>query len=324
MERVRIAVIGSGGITRWHLGELLKSKEAEIVALCDPNPDQVDSTKVQFPQLAEVPVYSASSAVYEMAKPDAVLIMSPHKFHHDQIVEAFEAKCHVMAEKPLVGNADEAQSVINARDKSGKIGFLSYQRHLDGEFRYVREQVLSGKYGPLKMITMLLCQSWKQFTVGSWRQVPDLSCGGMLNDSGSHMMDMLLWTSGMTPESVTAVIDNCDSPVDINAVVTVRFKEGAIGAVTVVGDAALWHEENSWSLEGATLLSREGKVQIHEAGGRKFTSNALPGMGSPAQHFIDVIKGRAELQSSFEHGKMVAELTAAAYKAAETGSVVKL
>lgn len=319
MEKVRFGVIGCGGITHWHIETLFQRPEAEIVALCDPDPGMIERCRAKFPALASVPSYPGTAPVYEIHKPDGVLICSPHKYHAEQIVEAFANGVHVFCEKPLVHDLDEIKLVTEARDKSGKIGMLGYQRHLQGEFVMVREIMESGRYGAFQQMHTLLCQNWKRATANSWRQVPELSCGGMLNDSGSHLVDVLLWTTGRKAKTVQARTDNRGTPVDINSSVQVEFEGGGIGSISIFGDAPLWYEETTWAFDEATLLLRDGQLTVHENGGRRWKTENLPGKGSPSQHFLDVILGKSELACGFEHGRAVVELTAGAYWSAANG-----
>jgi predicted dehydrogenase len=316
MAKVKIGLIGTGGFARHRISNLLQVTGAQVVALCDPNADQIDLTKEKYPSLAKVPAYNSTRAMFKEQKLDAVMIMSPHKYHCEQILESFEHKCHVCCEKPLVANKTEMAAVIQARDKVKKTGMVSYQRHTDGNFIWIRDQIASKRYGNVQAVSALLLQEWKRFTVGTWRQNMALSCGGQLNDSGSHMVDILLWTTGLAAKSVSARLDYRGTEVDINSSLSLEFENGALGSITIMGDAPRWTEDITICCDDATFFLRDGKLTIQEETGGIFQVENLPGRGTVDQHFIDVINGKAELRATFEDAQKVVELTQAAFESA--------
>ncbi len=319
MSNVRIGFVGAGGFARYRIGNMLKVSDAKVVAMVDPSANQIDQTRNSYPQLAEVPAYSTTEAMYDDVKLDAVVIQTPHAFHAPQILEAFSHKCHVCCEKPLVATVEEAHQVIAARDKAKKVGMVSYQRHTQGEFLLIRELIGSGKYGAVQMVHALLSQEWKRLTANTWRQKKELSCGGQLNDSGSHMLDILLWVTGLAPKRVSALTDHRGTEVDINSTLNIQFEGGALGSVCILGDGANWHEDLTIACDRATFYVRGGELTIVEENGTKLRVENPPGMGTPDQHFVDAILGRVPLIATFEDALKVARLTQAAWASDEKG-----
>ncbi|MCH7945060.1 MAG: Gfo/Idh/MocA family oxidoreductase, partial [Armatimonadetes bacterium] len=208
MDRVRVGLAGCGGFMRHRLKQMLEVPEAEIAAMADPDVKQTAETKSAYPELVDVPEFAVYGHMLEAGGLDAVVLVTPHRFHREQVVAAFEAGLHVLVEKPLACSVEDSEACIAARDSSRKVGAVSYQRHGLPEFQWLREKVTGGEYGPVLMVNSMLSQDWKNFTAGTWRQDPEVSQGGMLNDSGSHIFDILLWTTGLTPESVCCFADN--------------------------------------------------------------------------------------------------------------------
>lgn len=66
-------------------------------------------------------------------------------------------------------------------------------------------------------ITCHLGQNWLDIVDGNWRLNPDLSAGDQLSDSGSHLLDVLLWITDARPGFVSVVFDECDRRVDVNS-----------------------------------------------------------------------------------------------------------
>ncbi len=319
MDKVRVAMVGCGGYQRYRISNLLKVPEAQIVALVDPSEDQIHKTQVAHPQLADTEVFSDYRKMLETAKVDAVMIATPHTQHMDQILDSFAAGAHVCCEKPLVTSVADAHRVIEARDKAGKVGMVSYQRHFQAEYRFIREKIKSGNAGKFQFVSSMLGQSWLRATKGTWRQELALSGGGQLNDSGSHVLDIILWMSGTGPETVCGFTENFDSEVDINSALSVKFRNGGLGSFSVVGNGFDWRDDVSIFCENIVFYIRDGKLTMIDRKENKFLAENLGGGSSPDQHFIDCVLGRTECDAPFECGLEVIRLTEAAWQSAAKG-----
>ncbi|MBI5707157.1 MAG: Gfo/Idh/MocA family oxidoreductase [Armatimonadetes bacterium] len=325
MSNVRIGMIGCGGMARAHMNQLSEVPEAEIVALNDPDEGQIAACRARFPHLANVPVFKDYRDMIAAGGLDAVEINTPHTQHKQQMLDSFAAGLHVLCDKPLVTVAAEAAEVIAARNKSGKVGLLAYQRHYSPVFRRLRDSLQGGKYGKLLFVNAVLGQQWKRLTKGTWRQVPELSGGGQLNDSGSHVVDVLMWATGLEPESVSAFCDNRGAPVDIDSTVAIRFKGGAFGSISVLGDFPAWHEDWTIYCEKAGFLIRDGKLTVIEDDGSRWVAESMPGGSHPDRNFVYAILKGEPVEATFENGQRVITITEAMWRsAAQDGVPVRL
>lgn len=325
MSKIRVGIIGVGGISYGHMRNFLASPDAEIVGLVDNDPKRLDTAKEKLPEVGSIPTYSDYTDMLKAGGLDAVQINTPHTLHYEQIVTSLDAGLHVLCEKPMVCSTAHGKEVIKKADEAGKVLMISYQRHFQPQYRYIKQLVESGGLGEITFISALQCQGWKKGVAGTWRQIPELSGGGQLNDSGSHLMDMLLWLSGLTAESVHAFVDNCGTPVDINSALTVRFTNGAQGTVSVVGDSACrWYEDFTiWGTKGVAFY-RNGKLMVCDENGEMTEPTDLPPGGNHDQGFCDAILGRDKNWVPPTCGLRVIELTEAAWKSAEKGEPVKV
>ncbi|MBS1724902.1 MAG: Gfo/Idh/MocA family oxidoreductase [Armatimonadetes bacterium] len=319
MSKIRLGIIGSGGFARYHLRTLCELPDFEITALCDPDPGQRRACVDAFPQLAGAAQFDDHVAFLGSGTADAVLICSPHTSHIEQGLAAFKAGLHVLVEKPLATTVADCKSLIAARDASGKVGAISYQRHGLGAFQYIKDLIAEGRYGKVLGLNSHLTQQWLQFTKGTWRQKLALSGGGQINDSGSHMVDILLWITGLKAKRVTSLMDNRGTEVDIDSVTAIEFEGGAYGTLTIIGDACLWHERHHiWLERAALILEGDDLLVIDEQGRHTRVSNWPPAL-SPDQNFADAILRGAPVLAPFECGLRTIELTEAAWKSAATG-----
>ncbi len=242
-----------------------------------------------------------------------------------------DAGLHVLCEKPLVCCTDHAKKVMRKAERKGLVLMVAYQRHFMPIFRQARKMVAEGRLGRITFANALLAQEWLKGTKGTWRQDPELSCGGELNDSGSHMIDAILWVTDLVPETVYAAIDNRGARVDVLSGVTIKFKGGAIGSLSVVGDAPGWWEEITFYGERGALYLRDNRLYHHAPkrgrwGGTDVSdlTSKLRGGGDPDKNFVHSILGREEPRTPPIWGLRVIQLTEAAWESARTGKPVKV
>lgn len=310
---------GCGGFARYHLRVLADIPDCRVTALCDIVPSQMELSVQAQPGLKGVAQYSSHSEMLERAELDAVLICTPHTLHAEQAVSAFRRGLHVLVEKPLATSVTDCLTVTAARDESKNIGAVSYQRHGMGQFSFVRDLIQSGRYGRVLGLNSHLCQQWLQFTQGTWRHDPELSGGGQINDSGSHMIDILLWATGLRARRVSAMMDNRGTKVDIESIVSIEFEDRAYGSLTIIGDACLWHERHHVWLEKAALIIEGEDVLLIDEDGRHHRVSHWPSAVSPDRNFVDAILKGGEVLAPFECGLRTMELTEAAWRSAALG-----
>jgi len=315
-QKVRIGFIGAGGIARAHMRRLQEIDEAEVVAIAEPSDASMARMAEEYPFVGTLPVFSDYRDMLDKVTMDAAIILTPHTLHHEQGLEVLGRGLHLLMEKPMVCTVPHAYDLIEAG--KGKVFMISYQRHFQGPYIYIRDQIQSGALGKLQFISALQAQNWRRSQTGKWRQVMSLSGGGQLNDSGSHLIDILLWTTGLTAESVASYVENYDCEVDIDSALSFRFTNGAHGNISIIGDSPMWWEEFSvWGSDGVILYRKNKIMQGSYANPELTEVTDLPADSNPDRNFIDVILGKAEVGVPPECGLRVIELTEAAWKSAQ-------
>ncbi|MBD3181146.1 gfo/Idh/MocA family oxidoreductase [Candidatus Poribacteria bacterium] len=326
-KKIRIAFIGCGGNARGHGRRVSDQPDAEIVGLNDVNKDAIKRFREDAKLDASVPGFSNYKEMLKEVKPDAVVISTPHTLHFDQIMDSLDAGCHVHTEKPMVCTVEHALKVAEKVKETGKHLMISYQRHFQPAYMYCREVVQSGKYGKVNFVTAHQCQNWYKSQQGKWRQVMSLSGGGQLNDSGSHLLDILLWILEATPKEVYAMMEYYDAEVDILSALTIKFDNEALCNISVVGHAVGgMHEDFTIWMEEGTLFVRDGKIYIEtkDERMRPVTADELPEGGEKDRAFLDLIQGKGENKVDISNGIRVIQLSEAAWKSADTGKPVKV
>lgn len=325
-EKIRIGFIGCGGIMYNHLKRMLEYPEAEVAALTDPVAANIQRHQTTFPALQGVKTFADHRQMLEdgSLKLNAVVIATPHTLHYDQIMDSLDGDLHVLTEKPLVCSVEEAKSVIAKQEVTERVVLVSYQRHYQPPFIYMREQIAKGLIGRVTAVSAFQGQDWLRGTRGAWRQDPALAGGGQLNDSGSHLLDILLWCTGLAVDEVMASIDNRGAQVDINSAITIRFKSGAIGSLAVIGDCPVWWEDFTVIGENGAFFYRNGQLTVSVRGEEPFQPKDLPQGSDPDRNFLDVILGHDKNRSPAVCGLRGIELCEAAWRSAEEKRPVKV
>ncbi len=230
---VRVAFIGCGNMARYHLSVILKHfLDTQVPVVCEPDPEQFELTAEEFriagrPVPPNEPDLATLLAKYG-PELDATFIVTPHALHHDQTVACLEAGLDVLLEKPMVMNVAEAKSLIETRDRSGRLLVVAFNGSLSPEIRTAVAMLRSGELGPIQSISATIWQNWRELTGISWRQVPSESGGGFMFDTGAHMLNTTADLAGEPFVEVAAWLDNRGANVDIMGMVMARLQSGAL------------------------------------------------------------------------------------------------
>ncbi|MGB9876623.1 MAG: Gfo/Idh/MocA family protein [bacterium] len=326
---MRFAIIGSGSMAQSHIRVLNEKKflgkRVDIVALCDPNPQSLQNTFERFPQLGKAKLYQDYRELLDKEKLDAVLIASPHTCHYEQLVACLEKGVNILVEKPMVCSLAEAEKVVDLAEEKGLTVMVAYQRRFMPAFLYAKEQIAAGKLGRLLFFTAYQAQNWLPAALHSWRGEPSLSGGGQINDSGSHLMHAMLWLTEARPLEVFAYMEKEEAKVDILTSLAIKFAEGMLGSVGIIGDNPGWGEEiGIWGKKGAILIRDGWQILQQGEDGKYFTPEKLPEGKTPIEAFLDCLENKEENKVPPIWGLRVIALTEAAWRSADEGVPIKV
>ena len=328
---LRLAILGCGSISRGHVQRFLSLPEVEIVACADPNPAATGAVAEMVAKArgGAPAVYASPEHALAAHTPDAAAIFTPHTLHFPQAMAALDAGAHVLLEKPMVCRSADADALVARAREQGKVLAVAYQMRLQPSFLRVRELLRSGAVGEMRAVAVVLTQDWIERITASnrtWRFNPALSGGGELMDSGSHLLDILLWATGLVPEEVFAFVDNRQLEGDVLSASSFRFRGGAVGSFTISGDSAGWHSSMTFSGTAGTLLLRDGQMTLLRKDGTAPETLDAGGQAtsSPAENFIRAIQGTEPALCPGEEALPVVRTTEALYLSAAEGRAVKV
>ena len=313
-DPVRMAVIGCGNMGRHHLRNILQQTDTtEIVVLCDPAPAAIEESAKLFAEAGQAmpavePDLQKLLADYDV---DAVFIVTPHALHHDQAKACLEAGVDVLLEKPMAMNAVEARSLIKVRDETGKLLTVAFNGSLSPEIRESVRLLRSGDLGKLLSISSTIWQSWGPGTTGKWRQVPEISGGGFMFDTGAHVLNTVADLAGEEFVEVAAWTDNCGRPVETLAAVIARLESGALVTFHGCGETVRTCRSDIrvFCTDAILRTGAWGRwLEIQRDGEAEFTPIELPPSLGSWEQFLAVRNGEFPNPSPPEVGLRMARL----------------
>ena len=325
---LRIGLVGAGFIGTTVGGEFHRHPDATVAAVTDVNEEALTEAAELF-SVPESERYEGHERMFAEAGLDAALVGTPHTLHYEQVVDALDAGLDVLCDKPLTTDLAEARDLHERVRGSERTLMVGYQRHLNPSFVAARERWAEGDREP-QWITAEVTQNWVERFRDTWRTDPDLNGGGYLYDTGSHLLDAVLWTTGLEPTAVAAEMSFLDDEerVDERASLNVRFANGATATVSTYGDAPAVREHiHVWDGDGAVYLDgREWEpreyAEIDAESGTHTPYIDPESRPTKAEAFVEAVREGTEPPAMTWDGVRVTAVTEAAYEAARTGEWV--
>lgn len=255
-DTVRAAVVGLGWWGRQIVGSVAGSQWVQLTHAVEPDLEGARP----FAETNGLSLHRDLDEVLDLDEIDAVMIVTPHRFHRDQVIAAAAAGKHVFCEKPLALNARDAAEMIAAcRDRGLALG-VGHERRFEGALEEAGRMASSGELGTLLHIEC----NWSHdiFTgaiASSWRQDPAQAPAGTLTALGVHITDYFQSVAGRVAK-VSAVSTDRSARFAGSDVIGVQFvfASGATGSmcnlaatpfysrISIFGDQA-WVEAREWS-----------------------------------------------------------------------------
>src|SRR3954447_26451085 len=184
-----IAIVGCGGVTlQNHLPGLALCPDVRVVALCDANPRVLEAA-------ARETGITQTSAKYEEIvgrdDVDAVIIATPNVFHKPVALAAIGHGKHVLCEKPLAMNYEDAKEMAQAADAADVRHMTAFTYRFVPAMRYLTHLVSRGDLGQPYHYRSCRLQDWGTRNLG-WRQQKAMAGSGELGDMHSHRVDFAL------------------------------------------------------------------------------------------------------------------------------------
>ncbi len=352
MEKVRIGIIGNGGICKGaHIGQYIKDSRVEIVALCDIIEERAQYLKdTYFP---DAKVYTDYKELLKDETIDSVDICTPNYLHSIIAVDAFKAGKNVFCEKPDAVNVEEVLKMNAAAEEAGKTLMVMRNNRFVNASQYAKKYINDGRMGE---IYAGRCGWQRRRGIpgkGGWFTTKAQSGGGPLIDLGVHMIDLAIWLMGNpTPVAVSANTyckfadndtsdsvnsdfgdKNAEGTFDVEdlAMGMIRFDNGAVLQIEFSWASNVKEEKRFVELRGTksglAWVNNEIEFFTEEDGQLldiKANSGNIDGHHANLSHYIDVLTKGDEPCFKPQQGIDMIKILCAIYKSAETGKEVIL
>ncbi len=244
----RVVVIGCGAVTRLYAGPALARLEragvVEVLAVHDPDGGAMEAVRQILPRAAAAG--QLGDALSRGA--DLAAVLSPPRFHAEQSILAMRAGLDVFCEKPMAASPGEADAMLAASRETGRRLAIGLVRRRFPATQAIRRLVGAGTIGrPVSV-------SWFEggpfdWPIASPRAFDRAEGGGVLQDIGTHVLDLMSWWFG--PPTVIAYRDDAMGGVEANCAVDLDF-DGLPGRLRLSRD---WARPNL-----AVITGSEGRI----------------------------------------------------------------
>ncbi len=348
-KKLKVGVIGVGGIAHTHFPGWRNSPDAEMVAFADIDPKIL--RRVGKDQGIET-LYDEDDDIINNPEIDIIDICTPNMFHRPLAVQALLAGKHVICEKPLAPTPEDIRMMIEARDKSGKKLMTAQHFRFEAKSKSMKAAIDRGLLG-----NIYHARSWMLRRAAA--PVKDTfvykknSGGGPCIDIGVHILDLTLWMMGHPkPISVSGITQDKlihqpgafsvwggDIPKDLDveefAAAFVRFENGATLILEVswllhhnttgedmrmwlYGDkgGALWPDNDILTTDNKIRQQFNTKLQLNPSSGEAHAAECIA--------FADCVAHNKPVPVPPEDSIPVIGILDALYRSAAAGKEVTL
>lgn len=206
MKKHKVGIIGCGGIAHQkHFPALTNTaNRAEIVACCDLIRERAEEAAKNY-GAEGCKVFEDYHDLLREEEIEIVYVLTPNVSHCPITIDSFEAGKHVLCEKPMAASVEEAEKMMAAWKKSGKMFTIGYQNRFRPDCQTLKKLCEEGELGD---IYYAQAHALRRRGVPTWGVFTDKSKqgGGPLIDIGTHSLDLTLWMmNNYEPKSVTGV-----------------------------------------------------------------------------------------------------------------------
>lgn len=294
MDKVRMGIIGVGGMGGFHAGYLLDGQigRAVLTAVADLEPAKLEKYK----KLDGVACYNSGSELIKAGVVDAVLVATPHYGHTTLGIEALKAGLHVLVEKPIsVHKADCERLVAAHRGRKKQVFSAMFNQRTLKAHKKLKALMDSGELGRMTRVNWIITDWFRTesyYASGGWRATWEGEGGGVLLNQCPHQLDLLQWFCGM-PSKISARCSfgrwhGIEVEDDVTAIL--EYPDGATGVfVTTTGEAPGSNRLEICGERGKIILEN-GKLHFtrNEVSMIEFCAASAEGFAKPETWEIDV------------------------------------
>lgn len=201
----KYVIAGASGRAYYLFAKSLKegfSDCAQVTGIFDPNPLRAEKFKEIDPDYR---IYTDFDLMIEQEKPDAVIVTTVDRYHHEYVIRALEAGCDAISEKPLTIDAEKCKMIFDAQERTGKKVIVTFNFRFMPYVTKVKEFLMNNSIGKILSVNLeyLLGKPHGSDYMRRWHAEMQNS-SGMLVHKSTHHFDLVNWLIDDEPETVSA------------------------------------------------------------------------------------------------------------------------
>ncbi|MDE2136625.1 MAG: Gfo/Idh/MocA family oxidoreductase [Gammaproteobacteria bacterium] len=338
-RRIRIAVVGCGRIAQNHLAAIERhAGDLELAAVCDTDPTILAKVR----ESRGVAAFDSLAELLKAESPDLVALCTPSGLHSEQTILAAQRGAHVMTEKPMATRWKDGLAMVKACDAAGVRLFVVKQNRQNATLQLLKRAVSERRFGRIHMVHLNVFWARPQsyYDQAKWRGTWEFDGGAFMNQA-SHYVDLLDWLIGPVEKVHAMMSTTRDIQVEDTGVLSVRWRNGALGSMSVTMLAYPQNYEGSITILGDKGTVRIGGVAVNEIQTWQFAepkdydeqireasyqTTSVYGFGHPLyyKNVIDALRGDDEPETDGREGLRSLEVLTAAYLSARDGKTIAL
>jgi predicted dehydrogenase len=229
---IPVAVIGAGLIGRTHVQRALREPGLELAGIADPSEEGR-----RVAESADVAWFAEYEAMLAGVRPRGVIIATPNATHARIAVRCLERGAAVLVEKPIADTVEDAQRICDAAAAAKLPAMVGHQRRHNPIMQRAKRLIAAGRLGrPVCVTAMSTWLKPAEYFATAWRREKG---GGPILINLIHDVDQLRYLFGDVA-AVQAMTSRAIRGFDVEdtAVILLRFRNGALGTVTLSDSAA--------------------------------------------------------------------------------------
>ena len=198
-RRIRIGVAGLGAAGQAFVPALKRHEGFVWVAAAEP----AAAVRANVQSEHGIDAYASLAEMLARGGLDALIVATPTALHAEQAIEAAAAGLHVLVEKPMATQLDDARAMIGAAARAGVVLQVGHSHSYDAPIAHMRQLIRSGELGAVRMVNTWCFSDWMQRP----RRADELDSaqgGGVTFRQGAHQFDILRLLCGGSARSVRA------------------------------------------------------------------------------------------------------------------------
>ncbi|MDT2746692.1 Gfo/Idh/MocA family protein [Vagococcus fluvialis] len=352
MEKLNVGVIGVGSISNEHIQAYLKNEQVNLMAFCDTDEKQLKKMGEQY---GVKNLYTNKEEFLKNPDIEAVSVCTWNAAHAECTIAALNAKKHVLCEKPMATNKEDAEKMLQASIDNDRLLMIGFVRRFGNDTKILQDFLTSEFFGDLYFAKAQYLR--RHGNPGGWFGDKSRSGGGPLIDLGVHVIDLVhyLFDQPKVTSVYGATFRKLDSRKELKdetdyssvsksekdifdvedlATAMIRFDNGAVLSIDAsfnlnlkddVGKIELFGTKGGACIDPEIELFTEMNGYLTDINFKRATSLDMNGLfQNEINHYVDVVLNNETCLAPAEDGVEIMRILDAIYESARTGHEIIL